>query len=1017
MVINLLFKNTILKIKKSLGRYLSLFMIVLIGVGFYAGIQATVPDMITQADQYYKNHNLMDFKILSTMGLTDDDVSALKQCQGVKTVIPTYSLDVLDQEKTIRVHAIEDTVNTVKLVSGRMPQTDKECVADSKKYKIGDHILITSDVGDKLKNNEFTVVGTVTSVLYLADDYGSTTVGDGKLLSFIFVSRDNFILDAYAEIFIVADGVSSTAAYSKEYDSLVKPLRDNLIEMKPVRENARYQEIYNKAYQKISKNETKLNKEKAKGEKKLADAKAKLDKNAKKLAEGKEEIIKNEADLKKNTKEKNTEFDSMEAKIADGWTKINKALEQNGIQKKELDTKIEELDQAIGAMKAQLAQLPSDSQEYTQLNANISQYSASYQGLLQLKKSITNLTLNEAKLKEGIQTFHHKIGKAGEEIEKGKSEIAKNEEKLNKGYKKYNTNLEEFNRKISDAETKISNAKIDVSEIEKPHWYIFDRSAAIGYNELKSGIDVVASVAAVFPFFFLLIGMLMTSNSMARMVAEERSELGTMTSLGYKDGSIMGTYLFYVLSATGLGALAGFYIGCRVIPPLIFSNFKFILPKLVLQYNWMTFLLILLVTILIMTFVTILSCNKELKQEPAALMRPAPPKNGQTILLERIKPIWKLLSFSWKVTMRNMFRYKKRAFMTIVGVAGCTAFLLVGFGLRDSMNGVAQKQYGDIFRYEDMILFKDDTKKLSADLEAFFTKEQVEDPLLIRQNALKCEKESKTLDVYLIVPENAQLFNQYYHLKSKSDESVLELNDNSAIITQKVSEFYHAKKGDTIIVKDADNKEYRIKVSDVALNYTANYIYMNKVQYNQIFAKAASYNAVVSNHHTDQKTMAEHLMKNDKILNVIFTSDVLQTALDGSQSLNGVIILLVVVASLLAIIVLYNLTSINISERTREIATLKVLGFTDVEANGYIYREAFILTLLSIGVGLVMGIYLHRFVVDVIEGYATLFFRTIRWPSFLISSLLTILFSVIMQLVTYVKLRTIDMIESLKSVE
>ncbi|MBE6081117.1 MAG: FtsX-like permease family protein [Tissierellaceae bacterium] len=1020
MVISLLYKNTLIKIKKSIGRYLSLFIIVMVGVGFFAGVQESAPDLVAVANHYYCDHNLMDFKIVSSMGLTDGDVNALKTLKNVNTVIPSYSLDVLDQNKAIRVHAIEKSVNRVQLISGRMPKTDNECIADSKAYKIGDKIRITSDVGGKLKNTEFTVVGTAKSVLYLTNNYGSTNIGDGELSSFIFINKDNFMLDAYTEIYLVAASTKNTTAYSKDYNSVASQLNNELIKIKPERENTRYQEIYKKANQEINKNEKKLNDEKAKGEKKLVDAKAKLDDSTQKLKDGKNELAKNETDLQKNIKRQNAEFESSKAKIANGWNEINSALIQNGVKKEELPTKINKLNTAIGSMKTQLSQLPSGSQEYAKLSVTIDQYSKSREGLLKLKESVDTLTAQEAKLNKGIENFNSEIKKAQDKIAKGKSEIEENEKKLKDGYAEYNKNLEKFNTEMADAQEKIDDAKKDFSDIEKTQWHIFDRDAAIGYSELKSSIDVITSIAAVFPFFFILIGMLMASNSMARMIAEERNELGILTSLGYKNSSIISTYIFYVLSASGLGATVGFFAGCRIIPPLIysnFSNFKSNLPPLIIQYDMMTFLLILTITLALMALVTIISCNKELKQNPATLMRPVPPKNGQTIFLEKIGPIWKHLSFTWKITMRNMFRYKKRALMTIIGVSGCTSLLLVGFGLKDSMDGVAEKQYGEIFRYDDMIILKDETKNISKDLENLLTKEKIEEPLLIKQTALKCESNDKSLDAFLIVPKNENIFYKYYNLKSADTGSKLALNDNGVVITQRLSKVFKVNKGDNITVKDADNNAYQLTVADVAENYNADYIYMNNALYNKIFDKPVSYNAIVSNHRAGEKALAKHLIDSDLVLNVVFTNDMMQNALGISESLNGIIVLIVVVASLLAISVLYNLTSINISERTREIATLKVLGFTDTETNGYIYRQTFILTLISIGIGLIGGIFLHHFVIDIIEINATVFFKKIGWLSFVLACLITLIFSVIMQIITYFKLQTINMIESLKSVE
>ncbi len=1016
-MIELLYKNTLIKIKKSFGRYISIFIIVLVGVGFYAGIQSSAPDISQVAGSYYRSHRLMDFKIISSMGLSEDDVSAVKALNGVKDVIPSYSLDVLSDDKAIRLHAIEKNVNTIELTEGRMPQTDTECVADGAAYKIGDKINITSDVSDKLKNTEYTVTGLTQSVLYIARDYGNTTVGDGKLSSYIFVDKSNFVLEAYTEIYVTAAESDTAAAYSDKYKERMSLLEDELVKMKPDRENARYEEIYNTAGAEISENETKLKNEKADSGQKLRNAKKELDDNAQKLKNAKEELLKNEAKLLDMSAEKTAAFQSAKSKIADGWNQIDSATKEAGIPKEQIGAKINELDTAVQGMKAQLDELPADDPQYAQLSAAIAEYSAKLEGLKKLKDSVDTLTAQEKQLNDGIDTFNSGTAKAKKEIEKGKKELADNGQKLNDGYNEYYKNSDKFNTEIKDAEAKISDAKDDLSRMEQPKWYISGRSAAVGYGELDGAMQVITSVAAVFPVFFILIVILMTSNSMTRMIAEERGELGTLASLGYHDKSIISTYLLYVLSASGLGAAAGFFIGCTVIPPLIYSNFPYILPPLVIHYDMTAFIIIIAVTLVLMTLVTVAGCHRELKERPAALMRPLPPGHGQKIFLERVGFIWKQLSFTWKVTMRNMFRYKKRGVMAIVGVAGCTAILVVGFGLRDSMDGVAQKQYGDIFRYSNMIILKEETLSLSGDLKTLLEKEQITGPLLIRQSAYKCEKGAQSLDTYLIVPRDRALFEKYYNLKSTINKQDISLDDRGVVITQRLAKKLNAGKGDTVTVTDADNNACELTVADVAENYVSNYIYMEPSAYAKVFGKSAAYNAVVSGHGGDEQGTAEHLTGSGPVVNVIFTDDVIQKAVDNNNSLNSIIILLVVVASLLALVVLYNLTAINISERTREIATLKVLGFRDGETNAYIYREALLLTLISMGFGMILGIFLHRFVLDILETDASTLFKKIEWSSFAVSCLLTLVFSLIMQVITYFKLKTINMIESLKSVE
>mgnify|MGYP000844607220 FL=1 len=788
-MIKLLFKNILIKIKKSFGRYISLFIIVMVGFGFFIGLNEASSDIINSVDKYYKAHKLMDFKVVSTIGLTDKDVKAIESLKGIQDVVPSHSLDVLEENKAIRVHEIENSVNTVKLVRGRMPKTDRECIADSRKYKVGDKITIDSDTGKKLKNTAFTVVGTVKSPLYVDTDYGNTTIGSGKLTSFIFVNKGNFNMDVYTEIYITASGTGNVRSYSQKYDVISKRVNDELIKLKPKMENAK--------------------------------------------------------------------------------------------------------------------------------------------------------------------------------------------------------------------------------------WYIYNRNDAVtGYKNLKGAADTITSVAAVFPLFVILIVMLMTSNTMARMIMEERKEVGTLASLGFKNAHIILTYLFYVLSSTVLGTITGFFIFGNIIPNIIYSTFgKFILPPLTIQYDITSLLISLVVVAALMTGVTVFFCSRALKQQPAVLMRPVPPKNGQRILLEKIGFIWKHLSFNSKTTMRNIFRYKPRVLMIIVGVAGCTALLVTGFGIKDSINGIAEKQYGEIFKYNTLITLKNDTADIGGDLKGLLAREKVGNPLLLRQETLKAGSDSQSLDTYLVVPENENLFGKYYNLTSQLTENSIKMNDGGVVITQKLAEVLKIGRGGTIKVRDADNNLYSLKVSDVAENYMQNYIYVSKNLYGKTFGKDVSYNVIAANCGQNKDMLAKNLLKDGSVINVTFRDDVLQQAGSGNKSLNNIVVLLVVVASMLVIIVLYNLTSINMSERKREIATLKVLGFNDRETNQYIYRETFLLTLISIGVGLLVGIPFHRFVIGAIESDTDVYFKNIHAASFIWSSLIIMLVSGIMQIVTYFKIKKINMIESLKSVE
>jgi len=988
----------------------------MVGVGFFAGVNATSPDVVNVADTYYKNYELMDFKIISTMGLTDADVAILQQLYNVQLVVPSYSLDVQSRGNAIRIHSIENNVNIVKLTSGLMPESDKECLADSRTYMIGDKIEITDNMDDKLINTEFTVVGLIDSVLYINNDYGSTSIGNGKLASFIFINKNNFILEAYTEIYIIAQ-TDNADAYSNQYNSIVAMLNEKIVEIKSDRENARYDEIYFEAMTKINDSEVELKNEQTKAEKEFSDAKKTLDDSALKLYQGKNELAENEATLEGIVNTKNAEFDLAKQLIADGWQKIDDGLSEAGITKESIDFHIDELTLAITYLQLQLENYPTDSPEYVDIYATLMEYFGKLNSLEQLKTSINVLNAQELELNNGINLFNAEIDKARNEILNAKNEIITNEKKLRDGYTEYNKNLAEFKTEIADATKKINDAKQELFDLDYPKWYIYDRDTVIGYTELDNVIKIINAIAAVLPFFFILISMLMTSNSMARMITEERNEIGTLTSLGYKDSDIILTYLFYVLSATGIGAIVGFFIGCRIIPPLIYSNFIYILPPLVLEYNLRTLIIAIAITFVLMISVTTVVCNKELKQKPAYLMRPLPPARGQRIFLEKIGLIWKRMSFTWKVTMRNMFRYKKRALMTVIGVAGCAALLVTAFGIHDGMTGVAEKQYGGILRYDEMIILKDEVSTIDGGLKELLDKEAIINPLLLKQNAYSCEQAGRSLDFYMIVPQNNELFNEYFNLESTLDKQHISLDDDSIIITQRIAKVYNLKNGDILTIKDLDNNNYNLTVTDIAENYVSNYIYMNTSTYSEVFDETATFNVIVANSATDETMLAEQLINNELVVNVVFTGDALNTVFDSTQRLSGVIALVIIIASLLTIVVLYNLTSINISERTREIATLKVLGFRDGETNSYIYREALILTVISMGVGVVAGIALHHYLIDVIENGALSLFKNIKLFSYVAACILTLVFSVFMQIVTYFKLKKIDMIESLKSVE
>lgn len=579
---------------------------------------------------------------------------------------------------------------------------------------------------------------------------------------------------------------------------------------------------------------------------------------------------------------------------------------------------------------------------------------------------------------------------------------------VNKDIFTYPTYTEAYISMNKDKTPYTDEYKKEIKKLKKKindKYTITDRTNEVTcYLMLENQYKQVLTIASIIPIFFIVIVFLMTSNTMSRMISEERGEMGTLSSLGISNKKIIITYLTYVLSSTILGVIIGYFIGTLIIPILVYTCFPFNMPNIKYYFDFKLLLGCLIVSLILMFLVTFINCKKSLKDKPAKLLRPLAPKSGKKLLIEKSK-LWSKVSFSLKVTIRNIARYKKRVIMTLIGSAGCTVLVLIGFAIKDSITGVGDIQYNDIFRYDNLMVLNN---KLDTD--------KVKDIYYFNQYTydIKYEKDNKT-SVYTIVGNDNKLFYKYFNLKDYKNGNKLKLK-NGVIITKKLSEKLKAKVGSYITIQSSDKTKKKVKVDGIAENYIGNYIYISKNTYNNLFGNIA-YNMAVSKNNSSEKKITDELLSNNKIITISFSKDLAQTANNEIKGLNQIVALLVIVSSMLSITVLYNLTSINISERKREIATLKVLGFTGKESNGYIYRETLIIVIIGILLGLLIGPYIHRFIIGYIEGESMTFLKTINILSFVYAGILNLLFALIMMIVTYFKLKQIDMISSLKSVE
>lgn len=606
-----------------------------------------------------------------------------------------------------------------------------------------------------------------------------------------------------------------------------------------------------------------------------------------------------------------------------------------------------------------------------------------------------------------------------------KAAIAENAQKLADGEISYEDAKKEADEKLADARQEIEDGQADLDTLEMPKWYVWGRDKNVSYSSFTANIDKLNAITTVFPIFFFLVAALVVSTTMTRMVEEERLQIGTMKALGYSAKTIMQKYVLYALAASVSGTLVGLAVGFKAFPSIIWSAYEmmYYMPAIATPWRLSQALFSGGTLIVLSLLVTALTCRSSLSEVPATLMLPRAPKAGKRILLERITPLWRHFPFSWKVTCRNLFRYKKRFWMTVIGVAGCTSLLIAGFGISDSLNAIITKQYDDVFHYDLMtIVTEEDALSQGSVQEYLFDNPTVfSDSLAISIQSTRQEAEDGDVDVYLMVPKDLSAFGDFVDLHERISRKATPLQENGIIVTEKLAKTLGIQAGDSITLQNEDEEKATFTVTGVCEHYVSNYVYMSASTYEAGFKKAPVYNAALSKMPDDSQTVRDQvsavLLDMDHVASLTFTQDNVKQVLNMLNSIDAVVVLIIVCAAGLAFVVLYNLSNINVAERVKEIATIKVLGFYDREVDSYVNRESYALTGIGIFFGIFGGIALHRFVITTVEVDAVMFGRSIRPVSFLYAILLTLLFSIIVSLVIGRSLKKVSMVESMKAPE
>lgn len=1077
-------KDILRDILKSKGRYFSIMLIVALGVAFFSGIKVSPKVMRNTVDDYYDEYNFMDVEIISTLGLTDDDVKAIKKLDTVEGVFPTYSMDVItnvkDQDRVLKVHALptddlsndnKDYINRVKLIKGRLPKNSGECVVLKPKYdhlnlKIGKTLKIKSGTEDKLSENlkkdNYKIVGLVETPYYLSYEFGNSSIGSGSVDGIMLVPQNDFKTEAYTEMYITAKGAKEQTSFYQDYKDTVKKTEDQIDKITDERIEHRYNEVVGEATDELNKAKKEYNDKKKETEDKINKAEKELKDGKQKIKDGKQELKTKKAETKKQIKDGFKKLDSAEAKLKSGRKQYEAAKKEFESKKQQANSQISSAESQLAPLKSNIDSLKSNisglesqlgkpdisEEEKATLTRTISkyrenlsalegQYNAGYAKIQSIKNQIksgerklsrtkSELDRNQRKIKTERSKLYTMEEKAEKEFKKAEEELVKNEKKLVDSEKELEKAKNEAKDEFKKAEKDLKEAEDEIKKIEKPEWYVLNRDKQYSAAEYGGCADSIDALAGIFPVFFVLVAALVALTTMTRMVDEQRINIGTLKGLGYTPGMIAKKYIVYAMSASAIGSIIGLIVGYTVFPTIIYNAYAimYTVPKVELRTDLFITVLSIATSIFVTTFAAFAACRRELIEDPAILMRPKAPKNGKRILLERIGFIWNRIGFIWKVTLRNIFRYKKRFLMTVLGISGCTALILTGFGVRDSIQMIVDVQFGELNKYSMTASYDSDEKTEDVEyLKSLISNEKgvKEIGMFHNQNA-KVMINNKEKEVTVVIPENKNTFKDFIELRERKSHTPIKLDNKGIVISEKAARNLDAKVGDKVKILNENDVSAEAVISGITENYVNHYIYMTNDYYKELFNRNAYSNriyGVLDDSITiDQEDkMASKIIDSTCANGTVFTTGIKDGFSDTIKSLNYVVLLMIVSAGALAFVVLYNLSNVNISERIREIATIKVLGFYDKEVSAYIYRENVILTLIGAVVGLGLGVILHQFIMITVEVENMMFGRLINPLSYAAAFILTIVMGTIVNLVMNKKLKKVEMVESLKSVD
>lgn len=1061
-------------ITSSFGRFISIMFLMLLGSLALVGLAVTGPDMRKTGANYFKKLNAADITIISDYGIDTSEKEQIEKASNIKNVEYIYLKDVTidNQNDSIRVFSKPESISMYEITEGDLPKKDNEiAISDKYKgdYKIGDTIKFTEkSENDKetLKKHEFTIVGFINSSEILSKlNLGQTTVGTGELNGYAIVSEDVFDSDVYMMAKLKFTDTESLNPYSDEYNDKIQIHKEELENLLKEQQETRLSSIKSEYQEKIddgqkevddAKKELEDARNELSGAKtKIEDARTEISENETKLNDAQSEIQKNEKQLQSKENELNSkqkeynnglkdyenskkELENAEKQINSSQTEIdnNKTKLENG--KNQYEAMLPQTQTAyddfmnntytpgISAVnQAQLA-LDQKKQEYNTAKTQLENADK------QLKSAKTQLDSEKKELqnaKTKLQNAKKEYNSSKTKLENVKKELAEKEQEYNEKLTEFNEKEPDAQSKIDDAEKELKDAREKLEKLELPTYSVDNRReipGGEGYSIYETVSEIVDSLAKVFPVFLYFVAALVTLTTMARFVGDERINSGTLKSLGYSDQDVIKKFTIYGLIAGITGTIIGVILGHTLIPMIVYNAYKggFSLPQIELHFYLKITIVAVILSLLSSVLPARIIARKELQETTASLLQPKAPQAGTKILLERIKPIWNKMKFTGKVTARNIFRYKKRMFMTIFGVAGAASILFAGFSVKASISGINERQFKHLIKYDAIVALNDDL----TDSEEQEVNNMLNSDAIDSYSSVYYEEVTKTAgknndkqSIKLIVPQNTEEFNKYISLMDRKSGQNIELADDGVVISERLSTLLNIKVGDSFTFIDSNDKERTVKVSGICEMYAGHFIFMNEQEYKNIYGKDLESNAKLLLFQDSSLENVEN--QSAKFMELSAVKGVVQNTTLYNQidtivnSLDKIMLVLIIIAVLLAVVILYNLTNINVAERIRELCTIKVLGFYDKETTMYIYRETIFLSAIGIVVGWIIGILLHNYILTVVPPDEVMFDPKLRIGAFIIPFVTITVVTFVLKFYVNNKLKNVDMLEALKSVD